>query len=741
MPVRSQSNARQPALTFHQGDGETTGNDSASLMDLIWARGETPVWVGADQTIKVHGFTLNGPMTYFCSGTKGDEEPGAVNVRLPLSGRELYDRWYINFVNSYKEFGGASREGYLQWLAGGRTDSSVAPVFPALYLFGVERRLLIDGQDHLLLWDELVRLAETDRGMLQFYASDLIGYSMAVLQRQGALATVGQVPDRVLEFLLPKEVCLPCSATELSSGALAAGVYLAASKKPLPAPFARRLAACHHDASRSTVMDRMPADLATLFDLRYAAEFGEGMILKAGSRRYPIQYSPRSSCRALRRVVLSSEVATLPNALPGQKDLLALVNLYNGCIDSLRPASRQRGMGWERASSKVWEALPPEIRRNEEHPLSRPWQDVASRYAAEDGLSIVPVREIVSSVDDRVSDKISLSMSRSLATTAEMLGFAIEPDARVTGRAYDVSDGVFLLRRDPLKDGVDGLDHVGARCLLAIAIRCPAIGDSPEVREQIAGFLIDRMKPTGLDLRRITGLARFLTAESSERLYGRLLQAHLAPDVRSDCFALCLAIAAEKTPMDSDRLNDLIRLGTAFRLARRHIEDLISDILYPMGACGPPVRPGEPIHRGPVEIDWNRVHAIFGESQEVAAILVEATRDSPEPDTPTDEEAAGKAGQTVPVEPEKPAEDERFPGLPARYQPLLTAALETAGESGFVSADAMGAMARRYGLFSQAAIEAINEWAMESLGELVIEADGSRGIRIYTDLLEESSRA
>mgnify|MGYP002868866777 CR=1 FL=1 len=115
-------------------------------------------WCGRTGNIQLDGITVPGPVAYWSNGEPSTSEPSCIDVTLqtdfPKQGEELPD----DGAESYAAMSPLQRGIYLTWLAGGRIYPPVHVCYPSIWLYGIERRTLIDKLDLGLCINEAFRL-------------------------------------------------------------------------------------------------------------------------------------------------------------------------------------------------------------------------------------------------------------------------------------------------------------------------------------------------------------------------------------------------------------------------------------------------------------------------------------------------------------------------------------------------------------------------------------------------------
>lgn len=106
-------------------------------------------WVQPGEIIEIRGVKISGGLFY--SGVKlatprGGNEPSLVNGVLAVAPTGNY-REPIGYQENYADLSATERRAYINWLASDRSDPECNYRYVMLFLYGIERRVLIDGAD------------------------------------------------------------------------------------------------------------------------------------------------------------------------------------------------------------------------------------------------------------------------------------------------------------------------------------------------------------------------------------------------------------------------------------------------------------------------------------------------------------------------------------------------------------------------------------------------------------------
>lgn len=660
-------------------------------------------WFGAGSTLEVAGFRIVDPCVYASDpGPRGKaSDPAEIllgaEVRrpegpLPEMG---YWPWYSRIAPGH-------RYEYLKWLATNRRELPAVEGYLFLYYYGLERRLLVDGQDRARVLLEVARLLRADaprRGTregesFRRYATGLLWFDIARAPEvfdDKAVERAWELTDRWNSDTLPPALA-----------------WLAGSGKPLPAAFARAIARLNPRAVQSVVVMRIREQFEALFAKRYRERFGDGLVMTVPKRLTRYAYRPASAA-------LDEQTCSIadPMAAPAQFEPLA--DLWNSCVEDLRKLSKVAAPADGEVTVESWEAMPPDLRAGVEHPLAEGVHEIVAAAGAGGGECLVPAGRLAALMAVEERAKLTAGQSRRLAATVGHAGYAVEPDAQLTGRAYEWEEMVALF---PPVDGagVDAERYSGAACMLRLGLLVAEANGKIDAEEM---NLITRQVQAVFMLpeherRRLEALRAVLERAGADAApVGKKIEQTLPLKAREAVGRLLVAIAVADGRIDKREETALRKCFRALGLGPEVLERTIAELSPGAGAGmvtvqgAEPGAAGEAIPGGGLRLNREAISAIMSETREVAKMLADAMAEGDA------EEAAAPVAVAAPVE--------KSAGPPAQYAAFYAEIV--AGER-WKTADA-DAMARRHGLMLAGAVEAINDWAWEALGRPVLEEDGS----------------
>jgi uncharacterized tellurite resistance protein B-like protein len=630
------------------------------------------------------------------------------------------------------------RANYLAWLASGRTAplSDIGYVF--VFFYGLERRALVDGQDHYPIMCEVVRLLEAypSSHSFQSYGRSFLAY---VLAKRG----LQNLSESWFEHLVQR----PGLQTSQEGLAVALG-WLALQERPLPAAWARSIASQDERSQQSVVIDRVRPQFDALFEQKFAARFESGLLLRCAKREHACSYQPGSPSLIQHRNRTSILApARIPNVQGITTQFRPLADLWNECIEELRPLSRQVGKGVAVTSRAAYDALPEALQAVTEHPDAARWQALAARHRREGSALLVPVGELAPLLGLAAGIKLTAKQGQELTATAQHCGFALEPDARFTRRAYGPDDLLALYRDEPGEIARSGEGvYAAAALILELGLAMAAADGQIDTAEvaHVTQFIEGQFELTSAQIRRLQALqSLFLERPPALSGVGARLQTLLTAEQREQLAAFLIGVAAANGTIDRAEIGLLRKAARALGIEPSRLDGLIAELIWTndqpvevqrgspshTGEIIPPRRTAEAAAVPQIELNEELLRSIMLETQHVAQMLTaamgepdeEAEREVPaeerrvvEPDHTTTDTSPVTPELTSIAAPETPFD---LAGLDARYHALVAEllAVECWPEPAFQ------ALVRRHGLFPAGTVDVVNEWAEEYLGDLLIE--------------------
>ena len=691
------------------------------------------IWLEPGQPVALEGIRIDDGMFYTSTGQlPWPGEPSAIDTSLKVGRRAADPLLDLGYYASYDRISPEQRRTYLEWLASGRTDSDPALRtlgYVFLFFYGLERRIIVEGDHDVALMDEIIRLLEhygpVHRSRsLRSYALQLLhhaGWQLGTeeyrLRWPQLLQFDGERPDENgLRFVLAN---------------------LFQRQEPLDWTVAYRLALTDEQSRRSTVVSRVREQFWALFEERYRNQFPEGIALQAGKQNTVVQYRPASG--ALLSLAYQNTKANLfqvqlPNVYGLRRQFSAMPSIWNSCVDDLSGYSRvvtTRKQGLP-ASVAAWQALPAELRRETDHPLHPVLSELLANSPTEGGVALVMVGTLASLFGVPERTKLSAAQSRTLVDMLSSAGWDIAPNPSLSGipLAWTQEIALFANGSSPSPQ------LAGTVKLLFLAITLAA-ADGVIEDEEIDAFneLITPQIQTEHDWQHIRAMQVALRRDANVALRSLPQISKLIPAAsREFVLKAMIHIAAADGEVSLDENKILRRIARAFGLDGDAVEKILNEDEsfreVTVATAEPSRTKGEPIPKRPsspaaFQLNHDRIVALTQETREVISLLSSVM-------TEEQQEVSQPVHGTSP--PEEPT-PEWLEGIDARYRSAVLVLIQ---HDALTNED-FEAIASTNHLLADALFDAVNSWSDENFGDFLLER--SENIRVFRELLPETTAA
>ena len=455
----------------------------------------------------------------------------------------------------------------------------------------------------------------------------------------------------------------------------------------------------------------------------------------------PTTLPTRQSANRLKPVLI-------PDVLGIDGQFAPLVTIWAECVNELKVYSKVLGKGANATTREAFEALPKILLNGADHPDKTAWETLVATHKREDGFSLIPTCQIaaIQSISER--EKLTLVQSQALAKTAEMIGYAIVPDTRITGRVYSWSDNVILFRSDSITSIDKDSIYPAAAYLLELGMLiagADGMVDQVEL-DQIENFLKAQFRLSSDDKSRLKAYGILLTqTPPSISELSKQLRETLTLDQRGLLGRYLISVAGANGVIDQKELFTLKRLYKYLDLEIRSLEVLLNEfqasnsqpVIIRQGKRG--IRTGEPIPAKEfkpliIAFDEDAVLRIKADTLEISRILSMALSNS-EHDPGTDktsdfEESLISNSQQLAIK--LLFNEEQLLGLDGNYYNALAVLIS----KNSWQKNEMTALAKMNNIMPTGMVDAINTWSEVSLGDILIEDDDEDEYTINLSLLE-----
>jgi hypothetical protein len=388
----------------------------------------------------------------------GAVEPALIDPDLPVEPDAAPDAMRPEIAGlgrrpGYHLLTPAGRGGYLRWLAGGRRGTPAPVGFAWLFLFGLERRMLIDADHDRSVRRDLPAIAAELRRLRATYADDQ-AFSVTANALLDVVELTGAArprPGGVVAFPAP-----PPPGSDRTRVPMALRIALArsaATATPVPADWARSWLWYHPTIPTRAAQRRCPREFDKVFAARYAQRHGAGYVPGATGNPIRITYQPASP--GIPATVI--ERPDLPDVLTGPAATAAIGGLLDEVAAALTPYSRWlAGHPEGQGSLAATALLPDELVDPAAGPLGHL---VAWATARLDGHPRAVVDAAEFGVFWSSADPVRMSGTEAegLAAVLARVGLGVEPDVRFGGQG--LGPGPVVLFRLPGPIGTPAWDR------------------------------------------------------------------------------------------------------------------------------------------------------------------------------------------------------------------------------------------------------------------------------------------
>ncbi|MCR5346364.1 MAG: TerB N-terminal domain-containing protein [Fretibacterium sp.] len=390
---------------FSSSESKPKGKASATLLR----------WCGRSHAVQVGDFIVQSPITYWSNGPSSTEEPSCIDITLPVEFPEEGTTLPSEGAVSYKDMSPLLRGMYLTWLAGGRIQPPYHICFPTIWLYGLERRAMIDRLDLGLCITEafcmlpLIRWENMRSTFIHFITWMAVKMWLPEDELLALCRRLLTVPDELLGMLLgsyanamlpvPSAVAFTLMRTSAQMRQAALGMY------------APQIA--HSD------------ELLQQFTSLYRTTCSGGLILKKPETSIAIAYTPTNP--TITSSLKDTAPVEIPNFFEDLKAFQRLFTAWKDFVDTLKPK--------QETAAEVLEGRPdfegfikglrPE---GSDDPL------LATLSALGDLMDI-----------DRVEDKVHGRVRKDMVDMAQVEGYQILPNLGISGRDYRWDDSILFL--------------------------------------------------------------------------------------------------------------------------------------------------------------------------------------------------------------------------------------------------------------------------------------------------------
>jgi tellurite resistance protein len=681
------------------------------------------LWVETGKTASVHGHAI-GAMVYVGSGLQSQRfdapDNCLIDPALPVA-RSTADRSgeRMPYWPSYSQIDKHSRLAYLQWLAGGRDDLHIGIGFIFLYLYGLERRVLLDRCDA----GQRAEIASEVERLLMLYGENrsFQRYAGQLLEAIRVLDGIPKLPKLDLDRR-PYE--LPFAFRWAIGRKLATGA-------PLNAEWLLGWWLVHPDSNVRVPAKRAFAEFRRLFTMRLAEQHPDGMKLRAPNRRLSYAYEAASGSF---KVDLTDVVGDVPDVVGLTAPLKKLSAIAERCMDDLDAYSRFLGRNPDgRGTLQAMAYLPRDlvdILPNRELDELKAW----AKSVIEDAQGFVPVEDLLARLSGQVPQKISRKALEQASAALANLNLGFAPDPRFALRPPKIGEPIVLFEEAAATTETIATSDTYKGVLLSVTLGALMAHADGHVSEQERQNLVAQVDSApSLSMAEVTRLKANLrwSLHLGPKLGDLRTRLKNAPsELTSDLAKMAVTVAAADGTIAPDEIKALQKIYKALGLNEAALyTDLHSQAAQTKqvarGAQEPvtvrarpaektgfavPPKPTETAPQPNFGVNQDRVDAIRAETARASAVLHKIFGTDDESEDPVID----------PVDATDNGVGDPLKLLDAEHR-ILAVKLASADSW---TAERFNVMAKELGLMPNGALETLNEWAFEHWDEPYMDDDG-----------------
>lgn len=696
-----------------QGDDETTLGGSHPQFGAT----DSDCWIPPGQQVTVAGHVIPGGMIYV--GRKlarldgYAQENCLIDPSLQVARHSNDTGVDVPYWPSYSLLQPAARQSYLGWLAGGKNDAAIYIGYVFLYLYGLERRLMLDQPSH----PEVLTLTTEVERLLLLYEDNhsFRRYASALLSAAAVKFNVGvdwpELSLRKMTWQLPLDL-LVCLGRAVSNG------------EPLTAPQMLSWYNSHADKRLPALAGRCPDEFLTLFTARFNVKYPAGFKVDPPKRKLGASYRAASGSFHVNFNVGGSE---LPDVSGLTAPLNAIDPIVDACAAELTTYARLIGKDRSKRNLVAAAAALPDhlLATSSAQPLSDLKAWVEQRLTGE--MAAIGIQDLLLRIGGAKAPsgnvpKVDMVL---IANALARCDFGIEPDARIDYPTPAVETEVVVFRAD---DGAT-LNELSPAFLgalinidIGVMVACADGAIVTAELQAIGAAIVKNPELTALERKRLSARIAFLSKHPpSNRLLSKFKDRSI--EVREAMSRLALSVAAADGVMAVEEVQLLEKMYKKLGLPPARLysdiqalntgDEVLPTVAPPDKVISVPIppRPVAGIKRT-ASLDAKRLARTRADTAVVSSILGEIFKDDAVP-----------AAQPAMIVAKLPAEIARsetptgFIGLDPRYLPLMIQVAEV----GKISRGDFEVLADSHNLLCDGAIEAINDWAFDRFDEALLD--------------------
>lgn len=691
-------------------------------------------WIRPGEAVEVGGVTIQGGLFYFgkkldaLKGHRGSGDASLINPSINVTPMPMtFNSGEMGYWPSFNGIKAKDRGAYLNWLASDRTNPDVYIGYVFLYFYGLERRVLHDKpplDEVQQIFDEVLRLLSIygDNYSFNSYATNLAEWI--------ALTNFGHVH-------VSHEAIRKHNLNRITYGLVGLAIK---NGEPINEDLALLWFLTYN---RGIAHKRAPQEYEKLFKIRYRQLFGDGLSVKENKKRLVAHYFPASS------TLLDSGLTSLNvcDVSQIQGPMNKMTPIGDSCRNDLLAYGRavENANGIENPALKL-SLLPSELIDADTLPEFDHIREALSDLMSTDGLVSVSELWSLLNQDKPLPTSLKKADLSYIEGLLSKLGYGYAPNPNLHYFKPQPNAKIALY---PLHEGIDAIQSETFGVVLSTIWLGSAVAAADDVMHEKEISLLQRMvqNHSELTLQQKPSLLALLqwqvnSAVSKSKSDLKKMIDAFPVETKTAIGNMLVEVALADGTLSAKEMKELDRLYRGLGLDTSSLASKVHSIGTQgnEGSHAHTYRP-ETAHAG---ADQGKSASAAQEFKLDASILAKHETDTAVVQgmlgkifTAMDSDVADDLPQQDEIEPnagaEGPQQASLYPGLDAALS-LIVDKMVT-GES-WTRPEVEG-MCKAHGLMVGAALEAINDWAFDTLDEALIDANDDGSIDVEMDIAAE----
>ena len=375
-------------------------------------------WNGLESEIEVQGFKIKNPFLFTTNSNEKSVACHIVPIKLPASNKEEEDYDDMGYWPSFSDLTSSQRGKFLKWLSDGKEDPTIDIGYVFIYFYGLEYRVVKEGQDLEEIGREVIRLRKyyASNNSFRNYSENLLAYIISNLENtETAMELFREIKDNLKN----------------NSIIYRSGINFKLKKSSkLSVDDLIKLIPTFEKVIKSIIPIKVEKYFNQYFKIIAKQEIDEAIKL-IDLEEYDEFYHSASSF--IGRDHTFKGVHAVVDRIIQDK----LTKKWEQTIDTLRPYSRKIS---KKTSEEIFNLLPEELRKTLDHPL----KDKIEKLSVNSLNKPVKLIEIIDILGMSISEKIKQKESKKIVDALLSQNIIIEPDLSYFQKNYKQDEVVYL---------------------------------------------------------------------------------------------------------------------------------------------------------------------------------------------------------------------------------------------------------------------------------------------------------